>query len=138
MSIRLEEGDFRGAIRLVSLDSTISENSLSTFQALSDKHPPRTIDYSLPDPPQAPSSDSFPAVSNWEVFHAIKPFPLGSAGGPDGLRPQHLKDIMSARPADPSVSPFLSALASFVSLVLEGRFPRSVLSLLFWSEADRL
>ena len=55
------------------------------------------------------------------VARAIRSFPCGSAGGPDCLRPQHLKDILqSARDDD---SPFLQTLASFCALVLEGRVP---------------
>ena len=33
-------------------------------------------------------------VSEDQVAKAILSFPCGSAGGPDGLRPQHLKDII--------------------------------------------
>ena len=34
-------------------------------------------------------------VSEDEVASAICSFPWGSAGGPDALRPQHLKDMIS-------------------------------------------
>jgi len=44
-------------------------------------------------------------------------FPPGSAGGPDGLRPQHIRDMLFCREAG---SEFLSALTAFVNLVLAG------------------
>jgi len=33
-------------------------------------------------------------VTGHEVFQALKSFAPGSAGGPDGLRPQHILDII--------------------------------------------
>ena len=58
-------------------------------------------------------------------MNAIKSFPNGSAGGPDGLRPQQLKDLTCPSREN---SPLLSALAAFSSLVLaiEGRIPHSI------------
>ena len=46
----------------------------------------------------------------------------GSAGGPDRLQPQHLKD-MTSKIVDPEDSPLLSALCDFCSLVLQGNTP---------------
>ena len=55
-----------------------------------------------------------------DIVKAIHSIPNGSAGGPDGLKPQYLKDMIC-----PSVntSGFLPALSQFVQLVLEGRMP---------------
>lgn len=53
------------------------------------------------------------------------PSPHGSAGGPDGLRPQHLKDLVGPATGG-GVHSLLSALASFVTLVLAGRTPPSI------------
>ena len=122
MSSKIEEGDLRGAIRLASSNSTIASPGEVTFCALEDKHPPSPADYSPPPPPVV----SLPiSVSQAEIARAVKSFPLGSSAGPDGLRPQHLKDILSSLPPD-SYSPFLSALAAFSSLVLEGNTPSQV------------
>jgi len=35
------------------------------------------------------------SVSEAEVRSAVLSFPAGSSGGPDGIRPQHLKDLLS-------------------------------------------
>ena len=49
---------------------------------------------------------------------------MGSAGGPGGLKPQHLKDLRNH--SNGHCSSFLSSLAAFTALVLEGRTPPSV------------
>ena len=58
-------------------------------------------------------------VSEDQVAKAILSFPCGSAGGPDGLRPQHLKDMIgnSAQGGGPVL---LQSLTSFVNHVLRG------------------
>ena len=123
VSQRLEEGDFRGAIRIASSDSSIAVPSSVTLQALRDKHPPSPVDFNPPS--DFPTVDHV-CVSEVEVSSAICSFPCGSAGGPDGLRPQHLKDMVSSGPSEPHLSPLLSALASFSDLVLKGEVPPSV------------
>ena len=55
-------------------------------------------------------------------------FPAGSAGGPDGLRPQHIRDMLLCRE---SGSEFLTALTAFVNLVLAGDCPADVASVFF-------
>ncbi len=57
-------------------------------------------------------------------MHALGSFPSGSAGGPDLLRSQHLKDLLSAAGDDDSI--FVETLASFCTLVLEGRVPAEI------------
>ena len=52
----------------------------------------------------------------------------GSAGGPDGLRPQHLKELVSCQE---SGSNFLTDLTAFVNMVLAGRCPPSIARLFF-------
>lgn len=63
------------------------------------------------------------------VAQAILSFPTGSAGGPDGLRPQRLKDLLHAPSG--SVPSFLSTLAAFVSLVTNGKTPAEIRPLFF-------
>jgi len=59
---------------------------------------------------------------------AVLSFPAGSAGGPDGLRPQHIRDLLMCPEAGPE---FLSALTAFVNLVLAGRCPLNVALVFF-------
>ena len=59
-----------------------------------------------------------------EVTCAIQSFPNGSAGGPDGLRPQHLKDMINPS-ANGGRQGLLSSLTLFIKLFLEGDVPVS-------------
>ena len=82
-----------------------------------EKHPPSSVTLThlpAPDPQQCIS------VEESEVHQAVFSFPTGSAGGPNGLRPQHIHDLLMSREAGPE---FLSALRAFVNLVLAGRCP---------------
>ena len=88
------EGDFKGAVRLASSEDSIAVPSSETLATLREKHP-------LPHPDSAiplVSTEDHPMpvqVSEDEVARAICSFPCGSAGGPDVLRPQHLKNMIS-------------------------------------------
>ena len=59
-----------------------------TFEELLKKHPPRHSEPSSRHLTLPPSSLS---VSEEDITRAVLSIPRGSAGGPDGLRPQHLK-----------------------------------------------
>ena len=93
VSAKIEEGDFRGAIRLASSDDSLADASDETYTALCAKHPAPHPDSKIPPGPSVCVSDESD-VTCAEVFHAIRSFPCGSAGGPDMLRPQHLKDLI--------------------------------------------
>ena len=120
VAIKIEEGDFRGAIRLASSDDSLADFSDDTYAALCAKHPPASPDSRVPS--QLPDV-SLPecVVSSKEVCHAIRSFPCGSAGGPDKLRPQHLKDLLQHVGEDDLESPFLSALVAFAIWCCMGR-----------------
>ena len=123
VSLKLEEGDFKGAVRLACSEDTIADMSEATFSALQQKHPSPHPDSSIPPLPQDFAHTV--SVSLEEVANAIRSFPNGSAGGPDGLRPQHLKDMVGPS-TDGGGHALLSALASFLTLVLAGRTPPSI------------
>ena len=91
-----------------------------TLSALHAKHPPLHPDSSFSAPLEIPPS-LFP-LSEKEVVTAIRSFPCGSAGGPDGLRPQHLKDLTSES-AERGGRELTRALSSFIFHILEGNTP---------------
>ena len=62
-------------------------------------------------------------VNEAEFHRAVLSFPAGLAGGPDGLRPQHIRDMIMCREKR---AEFLSALTDFVNLVLAGRCPSDI------------
>ena len=118
-SAKLEEGDYKGAVRAICSEDTMVVPSEETLSALRAKHPPRHPDSNFPnqDPPL------LTPLFEKEVLKAIRSFPCGSAGGPDGLRPQHLKDLTSES-AERGGRELLQALSSFITHILEGRtFP---------------
>ena len=87
---------------------------------LQEKHPVPHPDTVIP-----PTPNPIPVqVDPVSVARAIISFPSGSAGGPDRLRPQHLKDFLQT--AGDEDSQFLQSLASFCALVMEGRVPAIV------------
>ena len=99
--------------------------SQKSLNALREKHPPASSD--LSDLP-SPQSDQCLSVNESEVCKAVLKFPAGSSGGPDGLRPQHIRDMPLCQE---SGAEFLSALTDFVNIVLAGRCPTEVTPVLF-------
>ena len=121
VSSNLEQGDFKGAVRLACSDATIADCSDSTFE---DKHPARHPDSSIP-PLADPMDLPIITVSEEEIIRAIRSFRNDSAGGPDGLRPQHLKD-MTIPATTGGAQALISALSRFITVVLQGKTPTSI------------
>jgi hypothetical protein len=129
ISGKLEEGDFKGAIRLACSEDTVAEYSEANFKILQEKHPDAHPD-SLFERGSSEDSLPTPTVSADIVRKAILSFPNGSSGGPDGLRPQHLKDLIGFAAGD-GAPPLVNALVRFIALVLEGKTPDPVQSYFF-------
>ena len=123
-SAKLEDGDVKGAVRLLCSDEKLAVPDETTFSELGRLHPPAPDDRR-----SAPSVDTPPLqVSSSAVRAAIQSFPNGSSAGPDGLRPQHLKDLLIGAADD---SPLLVAVTDITNLMLEGKTPASVRGTLF-------
>ena len=117
----------RGAIRLASSDDTIAPHDEKTLAALRLKHPPR----------RNISGNGSLLISNENNIHlplnvverdivdAIKSFPAGSAGGIDGLRPQHLKDLTNTQNGEAGHR-LISSLTNFANVCLTGNIPPSI------------
>ena len=80
--------------------------------------------------PAAPLLQDNLVVSPTKVKKAVMSFPAGSAGGPDGLLPQHLKDLVSPTLGEVGAS-FVEALASFVSQLISGNVSHPVAPFFF-------
>ena len=116
---KLEEGDFRGAVRLAASSEFFATENDNTLLLLQRKHPPAHPDSQIP-PFKSPSVPL--SVTSSIVIKAISSFPSGSAAGPDGLRPQHLKDLVNTPPGD-GAGYLADSLTTFVNLVLSGDVP---------------
>ena len=135
VSSKLEEGDYRGAVRLTCSEDVIADHSDSTLEALRQKHPPQHPDSSIPD---LPINDPLPfPIDAALIRKAISSIPNGSGGGPDGLLPQHLKDLTGPTAGDGGVL-LLKALTALVALVLEGRTPEAIRPLFFGASLTAL
>jgi hypothetical protein len=119
VSSKLEDGNIRGAIRLAASDDTLALFDDVTAEALRSKHPSR-VTYDSPLP--MPNNDVCLLLQQGKILAAVKSFMPGSAGGPDGLRPQHLKDLNSASAGDAGQR-LLYRLTDFTNLCLTGRVP---------------
>ncbi len=113
--------DIRGAIRLLSSSEGILPFSQETLLALKAKHPLAPY---LPDHPQ-PSTTPALFVEPKEVAKAVASFPPGSGGGPDGLRPQHLKDLTTEKTGAAGAC-LLEALTDVINHILAGKVPEGI------------
>ena len=122
---KIEDGNISAAVRLLCSDETLAADNIDTLHKLMEKHP---------QPPnnriKAPGSEDTLAlqVTEAEVIKAVRSFPCGSAGGPDGIRPQHIRELVACRE---SASTFVPALTAFVNCLLMGDCPSEVQPILF-------
>ena len=125
VAAKLEDGNVRAAIRLLVSAEAPAAPSEESFSRLREKHPPASGKAAqLP----APQRDNCLMVEESEVRRAVLSFPAGSAGGPDYLRPQHIRDLVMCQE---SGHDFLTALTAFINLVLSGGFPSEVAPIIF-------
>jgi hypothetical protein len=129
ISDKIEDGDVRAAIRLASSDDCLVPINDATLNALRDQHPSRSITaasaWFSTSVSVADVNASVPlSVTNEDVVAAIRSFPNGSAGGIDGLRPQHLKEMISSQCANGLQ--LINCLTSFCNVVLDGKIPPAI------------
>lgn len=123
---KLEEGDISGAVRILASEDAIAEPSEETLELLQQKHPRSPDDALYPDEPEARELQPFTQA---EVRDGIKTFSNGSAGGIDGFRPQHLKDLLSLQ--NETSEQFLNALTDLVNHLMQGQLPDPIRKILY-------
>ena len=123
MSAKIEEGDFKHAIILATSDDQVALENATSFADLLQNIQVCTLKLCF----QTLASDPPPSVpvTSDEIVRAIQSFPCGSAGGPDGLRPQHLK-VMVSLSTHSGGTILVEALQSMISLILSGQPPLSI------------
>ncbi|XP_052757454.1 uncharacterized protein LOC128202180 [Galleria mellonella] len=125
---KVHDGDVKSAARLLFSNDAVAPNIPSTLAALHSKHPPLPSNLNLPDAPE--NTDIYIVASTQDVLHAVKSFNSGSAGGLDGLTPQHLKDLLYGTPGDAGTS-LLEDLTALVNLMLSGKINESITEILY-------
>ena len=136
VSMKLEEGNFKGAVRLLCSDDTQTQTSPDTLKRLREKHaciPPDRR------PLTVSTAVSAPVFTEAQVRKAVFTFPAGSSAGHDGLSPQHMKDMISS---EGDTGPMLKALTTLINnLIVNGIRPeipiRNTTSLL-WCSSNSL
>lgn len=125
---KFADGDISGAVRELASDGGLAPYNDSTLEALRGKHPSAPENLSLPEPPD----DSMDPVvaSEDDVRKAILSFKVGSSGGPDGLRPGHIRSLIGHGAAEAGTR-LLTTLTEFVNVMLRGEVPNFAVPLLF-------
>ena len=128
VAAKFAEGDVSGAVRELASAEGLAPQDRDTLRALKEKHPSAPENLSLPDPPDG---SVVPAVATEEdVRKAIMSFRAGASGGPDGLRPGHLRSLVAHGSAEAG-SRLLSTLTDLVNVMLRGEVPQFAVPVLY-------
>ena|SRR6218665_434977 len=124
VAAKLEDGNITAAARLISSDEAPAMINEETLELLRQKHPAAPLDRPTFHRPNTTPLQSTEA----EVQLIMRSFPLGSSGGPDGLRPQHVLELVGNPDTGPGL---LRAVTSLINLLLAGTCPQDIRSVLF-------
>ena len=118
--VAIQDGLYSKAINALTSEGLASA-SPEVLREMQNKHPQAS-------PPALPLGPVPPPLSLSEVvvLKAVRSFPSGSALGPSGLRPSHLREAVSC-PAPDRARLVLKSLTIFVNTLAAGRTPPSVL-----------
>lgn len=126
---KISEGDVRGAVKLlISTEALVQQND-STLQQLQAKHPSPSRQLNFPEPPDT-SIITTANVNTMEVYDSIQSFANGSASGIDGIRPQHLKDLVAASNGD-AATKLLQSITNLENLMLSGKIISSICPIIY-------
>ena len=117
VSTKINDGNIKAAVRIASSKDSLSPINDDTHKKLKTKHPASAEEISA----HSFIEESF-LVDSQLIKKCILSFPSGSAGGPDKLTPQILKDLISPGTGELGKK-LLTNLAQFVNTVAPGRVP---------------
>ena len=126
VSSKFNDFDLKGPVRLFSSDNVFAPMVPETVSSPRSIHP---LGDSVSDinPDQIPTAS---VMTESSVRKAILSFPNGSGSGPDLLRPQHLKDIISPS-LGASANSALRSISRFASFVSSAKIPDPIRHLFF-------
>lgn len=107
----------------------MADNTPETIEKLKSKHPEED---STIEEENLPNLEQFDTSSE-QVINSIRHFPISSSGGIDGLRPRHLKDLISFSCGEAS-NKLTSAVAKLVNIIRAGKICTKLL-LIFYGAA---
>ena len=122
---KLEDGNIKAAVRIICSDDKPAPNDQATLESLQRRHPAAPVDGNILPNPCAYSAMQ---ATEQDVIKAIRSFPVGSSAGPDGLRPQHLLDLINCQEAGNAL---ITSITALINLLLQGRCPPEVTAVLF-------
>ena len=125
VTAKVEDGNIKAAVRLLCSEERPAVDTAATFLKLLERHPAPPAGRCLA---KDPISTTPLQVTEARVLQAIRSFPAGSSGGPDGIRPQHILDLVSCQE---SGSGLLTAITAFINSLLDGKCNPEVLPVLF-------
>ena len=129
-AIRLVSQNLAGKAMASLQSDGVAQLSQVTFEKLESKHPEGERP-ALPESSESPlnTPPSYVLSSDFDISEVIRSFPNNTAGGPSGLRAQHLKDCLAV--SIQQDRPFASSLRRFVNLLLSGKIPEEVARFFF-------
>ena len=113
---KLDAGNFLAAIWLLCSDNTLAPKNLETLEALKQKNPNAQEDRRQPSEPRGNLRFQALQISPEEIMKNLRTFPAGSSGGPDGITPQHLLDLLTGSPN----GKLKTDLTDFIHVLLSG------------------
>lgn len=122
---KLSEGDISSAARLLSSSDEFADEEQAIDEMIR-LHPKTPEDLQLPDAPtiRVPS----PEITTEEITRAIMSFPKSSSGGLDGIRPRHIRDLITGGVVSDRL---IKALAKLTDLLLRSDIPLSIRPIFF-------
>ncbi|GAV01566.1 hypothetical protein RvY_12257 [Ramazzottius varieornatus] len=132
---KVNEGNIGGAVRTLVSEDSIAPRTAEVLEAPRLKHPPEQDVTSFSPEPE--SDVAVPPVLPHEISQAIISFPNGSGGGPDGLRPPHLKDLTNGL-TDVASNELTEALAGLMTIMLSGKVPADICPFLYGASLTAL
>lgn len=122
---KLSEGDISSAARLLSSSDEFADEDQAIGEMIR-LHPNSPEDLQLPEFPttRVPT----PEVSKEEIVRAVMSFPKSSSGGLDGLRPRHVRDLITGGVVSDRL---IKALAKLTDLLLRSDIPLSIRPIFF-------
>ena len=127
MRSKLEAGNFKAALRILCSDDASAPPNDAILQALKDKHPGPAVDRRTPIDPTGNLRYTPLQISPDDIRKSLPTFPIGSSGGPNGLTPQHLIDLL----AGDSDNRLLNALTDLINLMRAEKFDSDINTIIY-------